>query len=147
MAFEKACSSETPTTEAEFDGLMVYTLAELNSRVRLVGFALGQRVVERHTRLPHSLLEDNYLIPQLVAQESTNEMCRSEAVDALGVLIDEPSQPPHTADKGNRSDQLNQVNQGTFTKGAMEHKDGAVLASVCSAVIAYLGGMSRSGCA
>ena len=38
MAFEKGCSLEAPTTEAEVDELIDFTFAELNRRVGRAGF-------------------------------------------------------------------------------------------------------------
>ena len=73
MAFEKACSLEAPTTEAEVNELIDFTFAELNRRV-------GQRVFGRQLRLRSSLLEDDIIDPYMVAQDATHEMRRSEAM-------------------------------------------------------------------
>ena len=43
IAFEKACSLEAPTTEAERDELIDFTFSELNRRVGRAGFSFGQR--------------------------------------------------------------------------------------------------------
>ena len=80
MAFEKACSLEAPTTEAEVDELIDFTFAELNRRVGRAGFSLGQRVFGRQLRLPSSLLEDDFIEPYLIAQDATREMRRIEAM-------------------------------------------------------------------
>ena len=61
MAFEKACSLEAPTTEAEVNELIDFTFAELTRRVGHAGFSPGQRVFGRQLRLPSSLLEDNFI--------------------------------------------------------------------------------------
>ena len=45
-AFEKACSLEGPTTEAEVNELIDFTFAELNRRVGRAGFSSGQRVLD-----------------------------------------------------------------------------------------------------
>ena len=70
MAFEKACSLEAPTT----------TFVELNRRVGSDGFSRGQRVFGRQLRLPSSLLEDDFIDPNMIAQDATHEMRRSEAM-------------------------------------------------------------------
>ena len=44
MAFEKACSLQAPTTEAEVNELIDITFAELNRRVERAGFSPSQRV-------------------------------------------------------------------------------------------------------
>ena len=46
MAFEKACSLEAPTTEADVNELIDFTFAELNRRVGRAGFSPGQRVLD-----------------------------------------------------------------------------------------------------
>ena len=56
MAFEKACSLEAPTTEAEVNELIDFEFAELNRRVGRAGLSRGQRVFGRQLRLPSSLL-------------------------------------------------------------------------------------------
>ena len=43
MAFEKACSLEAPTTEAEVNESIDFTFAELNQRVGRAGYSPGQR--------------------------------------------------------------------------------------------------------
>ena len=63
MAFEKACSLEAPTTEAEVNELIDFTFAELNRRGGRAGFSPGQRVFGRQIRLPSSLLEDKFFTP------------------------------------------------------------------------------------
>ena len=78
MAFEKACSLEAPTTEAEVNELIDFTFAELNRRVGRAGFWPGQRVFGRQLRLPSSLLEDDFIDPYIIAQDATHEMRRSE---------------------------------------------------------------------
>ena len=78
--FEKACSSEAPTTEAEVNELIDFTFAELNRRVGRAGFSPGQRVFGRQLRLPSSLLEDDFIDPYMIAQDATHEMRRSEAM-------------------------------------------------------------------
>ena len=80
VAFERACSHETPTTEAELEELTDFTSAELNRRVGRAGLVLRQRVSCRHVRLPHSLLGDDYLDPHLGARDSTYDMRQSEAM-------------------------------------------------------------------
>ena len=75
MAFEKACSLEAPTTEAEVNELIDFTFAKLNRRVRRAGFSPSQRVFGRQLRLPSSLLEDDFIDPY-----TTHEMRRSEAM-------------------------------------------------------------------
>ena len=80
MAFEKACSLEAPTTEAEVNELIDFTFAELNRRVGRAGFSPGQRVFGRQLRLPSSLLEDDFIDPYMIGQDATHEMRRSEAM-------------------------------------------------------------------
>ena len=80
MAFEKACSLEVPTTEAEVNELIDFTFAELNRRVGRAGFSPGQRVFGRQLRLPSSLLEDDFIDPYMIAQDANHEMRRSEAM-------------------------------------------------------------------
>ena len=80
MAFEKACSLEAPTTEAEVNELIDFTFAELNRRVGRAGFSPGQRVFGRQLRLPSGLLEDDFIDPNMIAQDATHEMRRSEAM-------------------------------------------------------------------
>ena len=80
MAFEKACSLEAPTTEAEVNELIDFTFAELNRRVRRAGFSPSQRVFGRQLRLPSSLLEDDFIDLYMIAQDATYEMRRSEAM-------------------------------------------------------------------
>ena len=80
MAFEKACSLETPTTEVEVNELIDLTFAELNRRVGRAGFPPGQRVFGRQLRLPSSLLEEDFIDRHMIAQEATHEMRRSEAM-------------------------------------------------------------------
>ena len=63
MAFEKACSLEAPTTEAEVNELIDFTFAELNRRVGRAGFSPGQRVFGRQLRLPLSFSKTISLIP------------------------------------------------------------------------------------
>ena len=50
MAFEKACSLEAPTTEAEVNELIDFTFAELSRRVGRAGFSPSQRVFGRFAR-------------------------------------------------------------------------------------------------
>ena len=80
MAFEKVCSLETPTTEAEVNELIDFTCAELNRRLGRAGFSPGQRVFGRQLRLPSSLLEDDFIDSYTIAQDATHEMRRSEAM-------------------------------------------------------------------
>ena len=80
MAFEKACSLEAPTTEAEVNELIDFTSAELNRRVGRAGFSPSQRVVGRQLRLPSSLLEDDFIDPYMIAQDATHEMRRIVAM-------------------------------------------------------------------
>ena len=80
MAFEKACSLEAPTTEAEVHELIDFTFAELNRRVGRAGLPPSQRVFGRQLRLPSSLLEDDFIDPYMIGQDATHEMRRSEAV-------------------------------------------------------------------
>ena len=80
MAFEKARSLESPTTEAEVNELIDFTFAELNRRVGRAGFSPGQRVLGRQLRLPSSLLEDDFIDLYVIAQDATHEMRRSEAM-------------------------------------------------------------------
>ena len=78
MAFEKACSLEAPTTEAEIDELIDFSLAELNRRVGRAGFSPRQRVFGRQLRLPSSLLEDDCIDPYTIVQDGSHEMRWSE---------------------------------------------------------------------
>ena len=80
MAFEKACSLEVPTTEAQVNELIDFTFAELNRRVGRPGFSPGQRVFGRQLRLPSSLLEDEFIDPYTIVQNANHEMRRSEAM-------------------------------------------------------------------
>ena len=63
MGFEKACSLEVPTTEAEVNELIDSTFAELKRRVGSAGFPPSQRVFGRYLRLPTTLLEHISLTP------------------------------------------------------------------------------------
>ena len=63
MAFEKACSLEAPTTDAEVNELIDFTFAELNRCVGRAGFSPGERVFGRQLRPPSSLLEDDFIDP------------------------------------------------------------------------------------
>ena len=81
MAFDKACSLEAPTTEAEVNELIDFTFAELNRRVGRAGFSPGQRVFGRQLRLRSSLLEDDFVDPYTIVQDAKHEMRRSEAID------------------------------------------------------------------
>ena len=80
MAFEKACSLEALTTEAEINELINFTFAELSRRVGRAGFSPGQRVFERQLRLPSSLVEDDFIDPYMIAEDATHEMRRSKAM-------------------------------------------------------------------
>ena len=71
MAFEKACSLEAPTTEAEVNQLIAFSFAELNRRVGRAGFSPSQRGFGRQFRLPSSLLEDDFIDPYMIAQDAT----------------------------------------------------------------------------
>ena len=77
MAFEKACSLEAPTTEAEVDELIDLTVTELNRRS---GFSPGQRVFGRQLRFPSSLLEDDFIDPYTIVKDASHDMRRSEAM-------------------------------------------------------------------
>ena len=80
MAFEKACSLEAPTTEAEVNELIDFTFAELNRRVGCAGFSPSQLVFGRQLRLPSSSLEDDFIDHYIIAQDATHKMRRSEAM-------------------------------------------------------------------
>ena len=80
MAFEKACSLEAPTTEAEVNDLIDFTFAERNRRVGRAGFSPGQQVFGGQLRFPSSLLEDDFIDPCTIAQNANHEMRRSEAM-------------------------------------------------------------------
>ena len=80
MAFEKACSLEAPTTEAEVNELIDFSLAELNRPVGRAGFSPSQRVFGLQLRPPSTLLEDDFIDPYMIAQDATHEMRRSEAM-------------------------------------------------------------------
>ena len=67
MAFEKACSLEAPTTEAEVNELIDFTCAERHRRVGRARFSPGHRVFGRQIRLPSSLLEDDFMDPYMIA--------------------------------------------------------------------------------
>ena len=51
MEFEKACSLDAPTTEAEVNELIDFTFVELNRRAGRAGFSPCQRVFGRQLRL------------------------------------------------------------------------------------------------
>ena len=76
IAFEKACSLEAPTTEAEVNELIDFTFAELNRRVGRAGFSLDQRVFGR---LPSILLEGDFIDPYMIAQDSRDAAKRGYA--------------------------------------------------------------------
>ena len=86
MAFEKACSLEAPTTEAEVNELIDFTFAELNRRVGRAGCSPGQRFFGRQLRLPSSLLEDDFIDPYMIAQDATHQMRQSEAMRMAAAL-------------------------------------------------------------
>ena len=124
MAFEKACSLEAPTTEAEVNELIDFTFAELNRRVGRAGFSPGQRVFGRQLRLPSSLLEDDFIDPYMIAQDAGHEMRRSEAVRVAashGCVVP-------TVDNGSHSGYWWLENPSSYTDGWMEPKDGVDLA-------------------
>ena len=79
MAFEKACSLEAPTTEAEVNELIDFTFAELNRRVGRAGFSPSQRVFVRQLRLPSSLLENGFIDPYMIAQNAADRRTMSTA--------------------------------------------------------------------
>ena len=66
MTFEKVCSLEAPTTEAEVEELNDCTFEELNRRVGRAGFSHGQLVFGRQLRFPSSLLEDDFIDPYMI---------------------------------------------------------------------------------
>ena len=80
MAFEKACSLEAPTTEAEVNELIDFTFAELNRQVGRAGFSPGQRVFGRQLRLPSNLLEDDFIDPYTTTKDANYEMRQSKAI-------------------------------------------------------------------
>ena len=80
MAFEKACSLEAPTTEADVNELIDFTFAELNRRVGRAGFSPVQRVFGRQLQLPSSLLEDDFIDPCMIAQDATHGMRQREVM-------------------------------------------------------------------
>ena len=80
MAFEKACSLEAPTTEAEVNELIDFSFAELNRPVGRAGFSPSQRVFGRQLRLPSTMLEDDFIDPYMIAQDATHQVRRSEAM-------------------------------------------------------------------
>ena len=80
MTFEKACSLDAPTTEAEVNELIDFTFAGLNRRVGRAEFSPGQRVFGRQLGFPSSLLEDDFIDPYIIAKHATHEMPRSEAM-------------------------------------------------------------------
>ena len=76
MAFEKACSLEAPTTEAEVNELIDFTFAELHRRVGRVRFPPGPRVFGRQPRLPSSLLEDDCIDLLMIAQDASRDAAK-----------------------------------------------------------------------
>ena len=134
MAFEKACSPEAPTTEAEVNELIDFTVAELNRRVGLAGFSPGQRVLGRQLRLQSSLLEDDFIDPYMIAQDATHEMRRSEAMQmaaAHGCVVAADRRAMSTASHSRQRKPQRDwwlENQSSYTDGRMEPMDGADLA-------------------
>ena len=63
IAFEKACSLEAPTTEAEVNELIDFTFAEVNHRVGRAGFSPSQRVFGRQLRRPSSIQQSTTEAP------------------------------------------------------------------------------------
>ena len=81
MAFEKACSLEAPTTEAEVNELIDFTFGRTQpTSGTCCGFSPSQRVFGPQLRLPSSLLEDDFIDPNLIAQDTTHETRRREAM-------------------------------------------------------------------
>ena len=134
MAFEKACSLEAPTTEAEVNELIDFTFAELNRRVGRAGFSPGQRVFGRQLRLPSSLLEDDFIDPYMIAQDATHEMRRSEAMrmaPAHGCVVAADRRAMSTASHSRQWKPQRYwwlENPSSCTDGKMEPKDGVDLA-------------------
>ena len=127
---EKACSLEAPTTEAEVNELIDFTFAELNRRVGRAGFSPGQRVFERHLRLPSSLLEDDFTDPNMISQDAIHEMRRSEAMRmaaAHGCVVAADRRSMSTAeatvDNGSHSGYWWLEKRSSYTDERMEPKD------------------------
>ena len=128
MVFEKACSLEAPTTEAEVNELIDFMFAELNRRVGRVGFSPGQRVFGRHLRLPSSLLEDDFIDPYMIAQDATHEMRRCEAMRmavAHGCVVAADRRAMSTASHSRQRipQRLLVAGEPVFIDGRMEPKD------------------------
>ena len=134
VAFEKACSLQTPTTEVEVNELNDFTFAELNRRVGRAGFSPGQRVFGRQLRLQSSLLEDDFIDPYMIAQDATHEMRRSEAMRmaaAHGCVVAADRRATSTASSSRQRKPQRVLEAGkpsSYTDGRMEHKDGVGLA-------------------
>ena len=129
MVFEKACSLESPTTEAEVNELIDFMFAELNRRVGRVGFSPGQRVFGRQLRLPSSLLEDDFIDPYMIAQDATHEMRRCEAMRmaaAHGCVVAADRRAMSTASHSRQREPqwLLVAGEPVFIDGRMEPKDG-----------------------
>ena len=77
LAFEKACSLEAPTAEAEVDEIIDFAFAELNRRVGRAGSSPCQRVFGRQLRLPSCLLEDDFIDVYMIVQDANHEEPRS----------------------------------------------------------------------
>ena len=135
MAFEKACSLEAPTTEAEVNELIDFTFVELNRRVGRAGFSPGQRVFRRQLRLPSSVLEDDFIDPYIIAQDATHEMRRSEAMrvaDAHGCVVAADRRAMSTAShsRQRKPQRVLVENRSSYTDARMEPKGGLDLACV-----------------
>ena len=136
MAFE--CSLEAPTTEAEVNELIDFTFAELNRRARRVGFSPRYRVFGRQLRLLPSLLEDDFTDLDMIAQDATHEMRRSEAMRMAAAhrrVVDADHRAMSTTLHSRQRKPQRVLLAGEtvfYTDGRMELKDGVDL--VCASV-------------
>ena len=134
MAFEKACSLQAPTTEAEVNELIDFTFAELNRRVGRAGFSPGQRVFRRQLRLPSSLLEDDFIETYVIAQTPLTRCGEARLCEwqpptgALSPPTAERCRQHPTVDNGSHSGHWWLENPSSYTDGRMELKDAVDLA-------------------
>ena len=124
MAPEKARSLEPPATEAEIDehSIDVWDALDLRPANEFFG---------RQLRLPSSLLEDDFIDPNMIAQNANHEMRRSEAMRMAAAhecVVARAMTTAAIVDVENHSWCWWLENPCSYTDGRMEPKDGVDLA-------------------
>ena len=120
--------------------------AEINRRVGRAGFALGQRVFGRQLRLPSSLLEDDFIDPNMIAQDATHEMRRSEAMRMAAAHECVVAADRRAMSTASHSGYWWLENPSSYTDGRMEPKDGVDLAYASRVKNRSLDETRQSGC-